>query len=270
VDYNSYKKISKNYKEDFEKYNRRKITIMSWYYKIFHRLEVIGLENIPLGPAVLAANHSGGYDLDLFAISHYLHPRREVTPLIVNTWHFSENWWGKYFIGAGVPLWTQGGLRYDYIDPYLKDEGDNFPGLMCIFPEGYIQSFKKRNTLAMFYPGVVRIALKYKVPIVPVAMIGFQWACPVLGHTKVEKGPDDIFFLPLTFPAKLKMVIGKPLLLEKYYDQNLSKEEEFWIANNLVRNSLGETMKNHVSVSYDEVIEYEMKEPEANYFQKSL
>lgn len=48
--------------------------LFSQYFKYFHRLEVRGLENIPKGAAIIAPNHTGGYDMDIVAISHCCHP----------------------------------------------------------------------------------------------------------------------------------------------------------------------------------------------------
>jgi hypothetical protein len=36
-------------------------------------------------------------------------------------------------------------------------------------------------------------------------------------------------------PLKLKMEIGEPVYLNNYYDKQLGKAEEFWIANKIIR-----------------------------------
>jgi len=249
------------YQAEFTRYNRRKNSLFKKYFKYWHRLELIGLSNIPSGPALLAANHSGGWDLDIVCLSNCCHPTREIQVLIVNNWHFLESNWGRYWVGSGIPLWTQGGIRYEYIDPYLKPGGSNFPGLVAIYPEGNSGTFQGRHRLRKFFPGVARIAINYQVPIVPVAQIGFQNACPIFMEIKHEHGPNDpIIMSPLAFPLKLKVEFGKPFTLEKFYGKKLSKPEEFWIANQFIRPKVAEILSKHARTNMADV-DVEMKEP---------
>lgn len=245
VPYSEYQKISREYHEKFKTYNRRKKAFFKWYFKLFHRLEVRGTENIPDGAAVIAPNHAGGYDLDLLSIGYFGHPEREITPMIIDDWHFIGSAWGRYYVGCGIPVWTGAGLNYDYLDPLLASGGPEFPGLVAIFPEGNIPHFSDRNVLGMFHPGVVRMALRYRVPVVPAAMVGFDAACPVLKVLHHEKRPDDIVCLPFTLPFKLIVEYGRPIYLDEFYGMKLSKEEEYWIANEVLRPRLREVLEKH-------------------------
>lgn len=245
MDYSTYRALADDYHQRFKRYNAAKERFLKYYFLIFHRLEVIGLANIPDGPAIIAPNHAGGYDLDLLAITYCAHPTRKVTPLIVHTWHFVNSAWGKYFIGAGLPLWTSGGLRYEYTDPYLEEGGENFPGLICIFPEGNIPTFPNRYVVDKYFPGVVRLALRYKVPIIPTAMVGFAEANPILKLIPRDKAPDDIIPFPFPLPWKLKIEFGKPIYLDAYYGCNLSKPEEYWIANEIIRVKHADLFRQH-------------------------
>jgi len=112
-----------SYKRQFERYNAIRRFVCKNYFKLYHRLEIIGLENIPSGAALIATNHGGGLDLDVMALTECCHPSRVIHPLIAEQWHFLNHWWGKYFIGGGIPLWTRGGIRWEYIDPYLNKNG---------------------------------------------------------------------------------------------------------------------------------------------------
>jgi 1-acyl-sn-glycerol-3-phosphate acyltransferase len=113
---------------------------------------------------------------------------------------------------------------------------------VAIFPEGNVPHYRDRHVLGMFYPGVVRMALRYRVPIVPAAMVGFDRANPILKVIPHDKSPDDLICLPFTLPFKCIVEFGKPLYLDEYYDKKLSKEEEFWIANEVVRPRLHEVL----------------------------
>jgi len=139
--YSDYQKIAREYHEQFRAYNRRKKAFFKWYFKLFHRLEVRGIENVPEGAAVIAPNHAGGYDLDLLALGYFGHPARKITPMIIDDWHFISSAWGRYYVGCGIPVWTGTGLNYDYLDPLLVPGGSAFPGLVALFPEGNIPHF---------------------------------------------------------------------------------------------------------------------------------
>ncbi len=58
-----------------------------WYFRFYHRLKVIGLENIPDGAALIAAHHERGYDLDNHAISS-CHPTRDIRVLDWDKYHY--------------------------------------------------------------------------------------------------------------------------------------------------------------------------------------
>lgn len=234
-----------SYRQRFGRYNRYRKAYLRAYFRFYHRLEVIGLDNIPEGPAIVAANHGGGFDLDIVALMDCCHPTRPIHALIVAGWHFLNHAWGRYYIGGGIPLWTRGGIRWEYIDPYLVERGAQFPGLVAMFPEGHSGTFRRRHVLSRFFPGVVRIALKYRVPIVPVAMVGFHKASPILAEIQKDHGPNDGLFLPFTLPVKLKAEFGRPFELEEYYDVELSREQEFEVANEVVRPRLGELLQKH-------------------------
>ncbi len=241
------------YHRQFARYNRVKQSYFHWYFKLYHRLEVSGLGNIPEGAALIAANHGGGFDLDILSLSYFAHPERPIQPLIAQDWHYLNSAWGRYYIGGGIPLWTRGGIRWDYIDPYLDDNGARYPGLVAIYPEGNSSTFWRRHVLGTFFPGVVRIALRYRVPIVPAAMIGFCRAAPIFKEIERDHTPNDIVCLPFTFPVKLKIEFGEPFELKRYYGMSLSREEEFWVANEVVRPRLAALLSRHAKVKLAKV-----------------
>jgi 1-acyl-sn-glycerol-3-phosphate acyltransferase len=234
------------YRTSFRLYNNLRKKYLRAYFNIYHRLSISGSENIHDGPALIAANHSGGYDLDTLAISTLGSKKREVMVLYWEKYHFLNHWWGRYGVGDSIPVWTAGGIRYEYIDPYLAPSGKNPPGLVCIFPEGRTLLYRERNTLGRFYPGVIRLALHYRIPVIPTAMTGFHKACPVFSANPQKNQPDDpIFFLPFTMPAKLRIIYGKPVTLKKYYDKKILKEDEMRLADELIRQPIAEMLKEY-------------------------
>ncbi len=244
----------------FETYNKVRKFLYDIYFKFYHRLKVIGVENIPDGPALIVSNHSGGGDLDILLVSDHCHPTRSIQALLWEKVHYIHSLYGRLIIGSGIPLWIQGGIRWKYINPYLHEMGSQFPGLVCMFPEGRTGSFAKRHTINQFFPGVVRIALKYKVPIVPMATIGLHKVTPILKEFPREHAPDGRIALLLNLPFRVKIEFGKPFELDEYYDRQLSKEEETWIANKVIRPQIANIRKKYTKVEFSEVT-LKMREP---------
>ncbi len=253
------KKIE-TYEKEFSTYNKYRYWFFKYYFKIYHRLEVTGKENLPDGPGLVAATHGGGFDLDIVALSDYGAAPRKIHTLIDKQWHFLNSKWGQYWVGSGIPLWTRGGIRYEYIDPYLDTKGSRYPALVSIYPEGHSGILKNRLIIDKFFPGVVRVALKYKVPIVPAGMIGFREATPILAEMHRDHGPNTPSVMSLPLPMKLKIEFGEPFTLSAYYGKSLTKAEEWWIANNIVRPRVFDIMKKHKEVILGEV-DQDMKEP---------
>jgi 1-acyl-sn-glycerol-3-phosphate acyltransferase len=241
-------KKMEEYQRAFGSYNKRKTSFFRMYFKLFHRLEVIHPEHVPAGAALIAANHSGGFDLDILSLSKFAHPTRRIHALIAQEWHYLNSPWGRYWVGGGIPLWTRSGIRWEYIDPYLDKSGGHYPGLVAIYPEGNSSTFWRRHELGKFFPGVVRIAVKYRVPIIPAAMIGFCKATPILREIERDHTANDILCLPFSFPVKLKIEFGLPFELTDYYGMALTREEEFWVANEVVRPKLAAVLSKHTKV----------------------
>ena len=245
----------------YETFQKIRKFLFRQYFKFYHRLEVRGLDNIPKGAALIVLNHSGGYDMDIVAISHFCHPTRAIQVLIMDKYHYINSAWGRYWVAGGIPLWLQGGIRWQYINPYLHRNGSQYPGLICMFPEGQSGLFQRRHVLNKFFPGVVRIALKYKVPIVPVASVGFHKVSPIFKEYKQEHGPPDpILFSLIPLPFKLIIEFGKPFELSEFYDRNLTKEEEWWVANQIIRPKVARLLSKYRRVELIKV-DVQMEEP---------
>lgn len=246
---------------DYKTFQKMHNFLFRYYFKFYHRFEVRGIEHIPKGAALIAPNHSGGFDLDIVAISHCCHPMREIQVLIMDKYHYINSAWGRYWVAGGIPLWLQGGIRWQYLNPYLHEKGSRYPGLVCIFPEGQSGLFQRRHVLNKFFPGIVRVALRYKVPILPVASVGFHKVSPIFKEYKQEHGPPDpILFSLIPLPFKIIIEFGKPFELTEFYDKMLTKEEEWWIANRIIRPKVAHLLGKHTKFELAKV-DVKMKDP---------
>ncbi len=227
-------------------YERRRLAFLRAYFRIYHRIRIRGLEHLPEGPAVIAANHSGGFDLDTLAISACGHPLRAVTVLYWEKYHFLNHWWGRTAVGESVPVAPGNDLPWEILDRYFLPGGERYPGLICVFPEGSSRIFRDRRSLGRFYPGAARIALRYGVPVVPAAMIGFHRACPILKSVPRKGMPDDpIHFLPVTFPFRLTIRYGEPLDMRMYHDAINDRRRQSEIAELIVKPRVAALMREY-------------------------
>lgn len=96
---------------------------------------------------------------------------------------------------------------------------------VCVFPEGVLgisKLYKDRYKLQKFGHGFMRIALKTKSPILPVALIGAEEQAPSIANFKAAGKLLGMPALPLIFPqlvplplpVKYRIYIGKPIHFE--------------------------------------------------------
>lgn len=137
----------------------------AFLFKIFSRWEIRGIEHVPLeGPIILASNHRSNLDPVVIAaaaprkLSFLAKEELFRIPLV--------SWYIKQF--DSLPVKRGSGDRGAF-KAALKalEEGKVF----AIFPEG---TRSKTKELLPPKPGVAMIALKAKVPVVPVAISGTE------------------------------------------------------------------------------------------------
>ena len=170
-------------------------------YSKWFRVSTSGVENVPsTGRALLIANHSGTLPYDSAMVMHAVrrdHPaRRDVRPLIEDAvFHLP-------FLG---PMMNRvGGVRAcpENAERLLaKNE------LVAVFPEGVkgmSKLWRDRYRLQRFgRGGFVKLALRTRAPIIPVAVVGAEEAMPMLAKITWFAGSVDIPWVPVTptFPA---------------------------------------------------------------------
>ncbi|MGE5474766.1 MAG: lysophospholipid acyltransferase family protein [Ignavibacteriales bacterium] len=172
------------------------------YFSIFHRLEFIGMENIPKqGAAILYANHISNADPVI------------ATCRIKRMIYFmakEELFKGKLL----TRFWTNIGAF-----PVKRGTGD----ISAI--KKSIECLKAGYILGMFPEGTRRRKDKHPEPKPGLALLAIRSKSPVM--------PVVITDRPKCF-NKIKVIYGKPFELTEYYDKKLSMNEYAEISKKLM------------------------------------
>jgi 1-acyl-sn-glycerol-3-phosphate acyltransferase len=171
--------------------------VVDFFYHLWFRCEVEGIEHVPAeGGALLVSNHSGALPPDAAMIAKAVkeeHPHAR--PLSITAEHFFKGYPGFSMllpkIGA-VPAHPANVHRL------LFDEGR----LVLVFPEGRKGTeklYRDRYRLRRFgRGGFVEAAMRARVPIVPVAVVGAEEAQPVFAHFGLLERITRLIYVPLT------------------------------------------------------------------------
>lgn len=224
-----------------------------WWVRHYHRLEVRGVENLPkVGSAIIAPNHSGGWDLDNFTLMSALEQfkannpaRKRIWLMYWDVWSVENPIWAPWVQKfSPVPISLRGkGIPYRMVDKLVK-RGE----LLAIMPEGHSAALYEGYRLWKFYPGVILLHLRYKIPIIPTAMIGFVKAAPILGHqynpNNVPPWEKEIIF-PLMLPRKCIVHFGPPIEFTKYFNNDIDKATMYKLAS-IVRQKVRDVISTYV------------------------
>lgn len=156
---------------------RRAFPFFLGLYRHWFRVRSEGHEHLPSeGPAILVANHGGllPFDGAMAVVDVLLHtdPPRLVRS-IVDRWAGTLPFVNVFFARTGQVV----GTRENFLG--LLSEGQ----LALVFPEGMSGIRKpvtQRYRLQPFHVGFVELALRTRVPLVPVAIIGSDDQAPIL------------------------------------------------------------------------------------------
>lgn len=161
------------------------------YIKLFYKFELIGEENIPSeGKLVVMANHITYLDPPIVGcvMNRKVHFMAKEELFKIPIFGYLLRSIGQFPVKRGRPDRTA--LKHSF---KILKEGK----VLGIFPEGTTQGKGKKLNKAK--SGAILIPIKAKSPILP---IGIKF----IGR-------------------KLKVSIGKPFTLEKYYDHKMSRDE---------------------------------------------
>jgi 1-acyl-sn-glycerol-3-phosphate acyltransferase len=188
--------------------------VYDFLYRYWFRVEVEGIENVPVaGGALLMANHAGGIPPDGAMIAKAIreeHPSARVVHVLTAR------------SLASLPLVGMIQSKLGRIQPHpanvhrlLFDEDQ----LVLAFPEGpsaAAKPVKERYRLRGFEStGLIDAALKARAPVVPVAVLGAEEAVPVLaripGLRRVMRIPRVPIAVPIPLPAKFRIRFLEPI-----------------------------------------------------------
>lgn len=199
-------------------FNEGSKILHSFNFKKLHGLKVQGLENLPQkGGYILAVNHQSWLDPQILSAGiprkiHFI-IKSELTrwPLIR---HFIE-------LTPTIVIRRKGDEKALQEAADLLKQGE----VVCIFPEGTIpgeegiprSAIQHDTGLLKGKTGVVRLAIKSGLPIIPVGISGSGKSFPPEAYPRMEINP-----LPRSHPIRLK--IGKAIKL-RTQNQNPSREQ---------------------------------------------
>ena len=123
-------------------------------------------------------------------------------------------WVGTTFSRLGVVAGSAGNFRH------LLETGE----LVLVFPEGVPgigKGFRKRYELQDWRVGHAELALRHRVPVIPVAVVGAEEAWPGIGRIDSFHAFGAPFLpipaTPLPLPVRLHLHYGEPLLLSERF-----------------------------------------------------
>lgn len=153
-------------------------TLADFYYHLWFRCEVEGIENIPSeGGALLVSNHSGALPPDAPMIAKAIreeHPNPR--PLHLTMEHFFK---GYPFFSQVLPKIGGVPAHPANVQRLLYDEEQ----LVLVFPEGRKGTeklYRDRYRVQRFgRGGFVAAAMRARAPIVPVCVVGAEEAMPI-------------------------------------------------------------------------------------------
>lgn len=232
--------------------------LFEFLYSKWFRVEALGIDNIPAtGRALLVANHAGTLPYDSAMVMHAVrrdHPaRRDVRPLVEDTvFHLP-------FLG---PIMNRiGGVRADPANAERLLEKDE---LVAVFPEGEKgmgKLWKDRYRLQRFgRGGFVKLALRTRSPIIPVAVVGAEEAAPMLGKVTWFAKNIGIPWIPVTptfpwlgppgllpLPSKWFIQFGEPIDFAAQHGPEAAEDR-------LLVNKLADQIRTQIQTMIDDLL----------------
>lgn len=170
-----------------------KYVLFPWVWFYFQG-RISGKGNVPKKgtPFIVCANHFSALDPVALGV---LFPGR-IHPMAKA--ELFEKWYLKVFLGDWLGAFPvkRGEVDLKTIKTSLKLLGDN--KVIGIFPEGT----RNKTEEIIAEPGVAMLAIKAKVPVIPVSIAGRY-----------------------KFLGGIKLHVGAPILLEEYYDKKLKSQD---------------------------------------------
>ncbi|HYB98452.1 MAG TPA: 1-acyl-sn-glycerol-3-phosphate acyltransferase [Candidatus Limnocylindrales bacterium] len=169
-----------------------------FFFERYWRVRTRGLANVPRhGGAILVGNHSGALPVDAAMVAYAVDdpgnpdsPRR-VARVLYDRFVDGMPWLADIYRRAGgVPA------RYSVAEE-LARRGE----LVVIFPEGIdgvAKLFDQRYRLQRFATSAARLSCRYRLPVIPFAVVGAEEAYPVIGRSAEAGRLVGAPYLPIT------------------------------------------------------------------------
>ncbi|MBX2811145.1 MAG: 1-acyl-sn-glycerol-3-phosphate acyltransferase [Myxococcales bacterium] len=193
-------------------------TVLSWLYYSYFRVHVSGLANVPsAGRSMLVGNHSGGWALDGIMTMTALFLEPEPPRLAQGM--------AERFIGR-APLIGQMAKAMGAIVGIPENATHllEHERLLLVYPEGAKGTeklYSERNSLVDFGTGFLRLALRTRTPIIPVAFVGGGEAIPTIFNLYKLARRLGVPYIPITpwglavpRPTTLQIYFGEPIWFE--------------------------------------------------------
>ncbi len=205
------------------------LPMLRFFYDKWFRVEVSGLENLPVsGPGLVVANHAGTLPFDGPMLSVAVrdhHPAHRNLRLLAADLVFDMPVVGPVARKAGHTMACSVDANR------LLAAGE----LTAVFPEGYKglgKPFRDRYKLQRFgRGGFVAAALRAKAPIIPCSIVGSEEIYPMLADVKLLARVLGLPYFPITplfpfagpaglvpLPSKWHIAFGAPIDTSGYDD----------------------------------------------------
>ncbi len=200
---------------------------LEFLYRRYWRVRTDGIDHVPAsGPVLVVGNHSGGIPFDAAMLAMALEIEQPGSPRLLR---FLYDRFVADMPLVGTAYNRFGAVLASYANGCaLLERGD----VVGLFPEGVAGVAKgigQRYRLQPFHTGFIRMSLTYRVPIVPVVVVGAEEIYPVVGKLKPTgaiKALLNVPYVPVTpffplfgplgaipLPSKWHIRFGKPIEL---------------------------------------------------------
>ena len=184
--------------------SRLALRVFGWYFP----MRIFGVENIPtVGPLLVISNHLSVMDIPTVGaliVRHGWHPGVNMFTIA------KQELFQKRFVGWAA---AQMGMF-----PIYRNQVDlnAMRTMLTILRRGYLLGIAPEGTrsptghLQLFQPGVAKMAIQKRVPLLPIGIAGVEKVMPIGAR------------FPRRTPITLR--IGRPFELSDYYGQDLTPE----------------------------------------------
>lgn len=203
-------------------YAARARPLLDWCFERYFRVEVEGVEHLPHeGAALLVCNRGGILPWDGVILNTAIRIRHPAGRSL--RWLTEDFVQHAPFLGAALNRLGAARACQENAERLLRDGH-----LLAVFPEGEKgvgKSFKDRYRLQRFgRGGYVKLALRTRVPLIPVAIVGAEESYPLLHRVTAFSRALGVPFIPVTplfpwlgplgllpLPSRWRISIGAPV-----------------------------------------------------------